>query len=70
MKFGNHTLRRADRVMVGDKVCFNFESASYTVEEITHDKIGMIRHHHRQGTASNSYWPDELIYVEVPEELQ
>lgn len=65
MKFGNHVMRRADRAQVGDRVCFDLNSASYIIEEITYDKIGMIRHHHSNGAASNSYWPDEILYVET-----
>ncbi len=62
MKFGNHTLRHASRVQVGDKVCFKLDSANYVVTEIETTKIGMVRHHHAMG--SNAYWPHELVYVE------
>lgn len=62
MKFGNHALRRADHVEVGDKVCFEMASASYVVAEVEITTIGMVRHQHDGG--SSSYWPNELLYVE------
>ena len=62
MKFGNHTLRKAENVRVGDKVCFELASADYIVTEIEQTKIGMVRHQHKCG--SSSYWPHELLYVE------
>lgn len=62
MKFGNHTLQKAENVKIGDRVCFELDSASYVVDEISSTKIGMIIHHH--GSGSNSYWPNELVYVE------
>ena len=62
MKFGNHVLRKAVNVKVGDKVCFQLESAAYVVTSVEQTKIGMVRHQHRDG--SNSYWPNELLYVE------
>lgn len=49
-------------MQVGDKVCFEMKSAGYIVTEIEQTNIGMVRHHHDGG--SNSYWPDELVYVE------
>ena len=62
MKFGNCVLRKAEHVQVGDKVCFELESASYVVDEIDTTQIGMVRHKHKDG--SSSYWPNELLYVE------
>lgn len=62
MKFGNHVLRKAENVRVGDKVCFDMESANYVVTDVEETKIGMVRHQHKSG--SNSYWPHELVYVE------
>ena len=62
MKFGNHTLRKAENVKVGDKVCFQLESSSYVVTAVEKTEIGMIRHQHKGG--STSYWPNELLYVE------
>lgn len=62
MKFGNHTLRRADHVQVGDKVCFTLSSADYIVADVEKTHIGMIRHQHETG--SSSYWPTELLYIE------
>ena len=56
------TLRKAENVRVGDKVCFELASADYIVTEIEQTKIGMVRHQHKGG--SNSYWPHELLYVE------
>ena len=62
MKFGNCVLREAGNVQVGDKVCFELESANYVVDEIDITQIGMVRHKHKYG--SNSYWPNEILYVE------
>lgn len=62
MKFGNHTLRKAENVQVGDKVCFEMQSANYVVTAVEQTAIGMVRHQHDRG--SNSYWPHELLYVE------
>ena len=63
MKFGNHALRKAENVQVGDKVCFELESANYVVTEVEWTQIGMVRHQHDGG--SSSYWPHELVYVET-----
>ena len=62
MKFGNHVLMKAENVRVGDKVCFDMESANYVVTDIERTQIGMVRHQHKTG--SNSYWPNEPVYVE------
>jgi hypothetical protein len=63
MNFDNHALRKVEDVQVGDTVCFNFSSSNYTVLDIERTEIGMIRHQHDGG--SSSYWPGELLYVEV-----
>lgn len=62
MKFGNHTLVRAENIQPGDKVCFDMDSANYVVTDIENTKIGMVRHQHKDG--SSSYWPNELLYKE------
>ena len=62
MKFGNHVLKKSENVNVGDIVSFDMSSANYQVEEINTTKIGMVQHLHKTG--SNSYWPNELLYVE------
>ncbi len=62
MKFGNHTLRRVEKVGDGDTVAFDTASANYRVEAVETTEIGMIRHQHKSG--SNSYRPGELVYVE------
>lgn len=61
-KFTNHTLKNAENVQVGNKVCFDLESANYVVTDVERTQIGMVRHQHKTG--SNSYWPHELVYVE------
>lgn len=67
MKFGNHALRRADHVEVGDKVCFELDSTGYVVTGVEQTAIGMVRHQHNRG--SNSYWPNELLYVQVEDPI-
>ena len=59
---GSPSLRKAENVRVGDKVCFELASADYIVTEIEQTRIGMVRHQHKDG--SSSYWPHELLYVE------
>jgi hypothetical protein len=56
-------LVKAQDVRVGDRVVFLTARYDYTVERVETTKIGMIRHHHSNETASSSYWPDELLYV-------
>jgi hypothetical protein len=58
-------LRKACEVQVGDKVCFEMPSVNYTVAGVDQTAIGMVRHQH--ATGSSAYWPDELVYVEVPD---
>jgi len=67
MKFGNHAIRRADHVDVGDKVCFELASAGYVVTAVDQTAIGMVRHQHEGG--SSSYWPHDLVYVEVEDPI-
>lgn len=67
MKFGNHALRKAEKVQVGDKVCFEMASAGYVVTGVEQTEIGMVRHQHDGG--SNSYWPNELLYVQVEDPI-
>ncbi len=62
MKFGNCVLVKAENVRLGDRVCFDMESANYVVTNMEQTPVGMVRHHHNTG--SNSYWPHELVYVE------
>jgi hypothetical protein len=62
MKFGNRTLRKVEKVCVGDTMVFDTVSANYKVDAVEATPIGMIRHQHKGG--SSSYWPGELVYVE------
>ena len=54
-------LKKAKDIKVGETVIFKMKSANYEVKAIEETKIGSIRHHHKTG--SNSYKPDELLYV-------
>jgi len=62
MKFGNHVLRTAANVRVGDRICFTMSSSDYVVTEVEDTEIGAIRFQHRDG--SSCYQPRELLYVE------
>lgn len=59
--------KHGHNVQVGDKVCFEMASAGYVVTGVEQTEIGMVRHQHDGG--SNSYWPNELLYVQVEDPI-
>lgn len=63
---GAYKLTPAARTKVGDRIVFQASFANYTVEEISTDSLGQVRHLHGDGTASSSYHPGELLRVELP----
>lgn len=64
MKIVNHLLRKAGDCKAGDRVCFDAPGAMYLIESVEDTHIGMVRHQYPGG--SSAYWPDELLWVEVP----
>lgn len=60
------TLMRADETRIGDVVVFRASFATYTVEDIDTTSTGMVRHSHGDGAASNSYHPEEMLYIRRP----
>ncbi len=54
----------ASYVRVGETVRFRASFADYTVEEISTDSLGRVRHHFGDGSGSSSYMDGELLWVD------
>lgn len=60
------SMMRADSARVGDKVCHSgrgYQSHDYIIEGIETDRVGHLRFHSGDYTASHTYVPNECIWV-------